>query len=71
MVNVLGSGEPRDARLVGITDALADPLAHLHVYAKQRVFERRKMGHLTVAGASSTVEALQRARAAVAQLRWA
>ena len=70
-VNLLGSGEPRDAHLAGIADALVDPLAHLHVYAKRRVFERRKMGHLTVAGASSADEALRRARVAVAKLRWA
>ena len=70
-VNLLGSGEPRDADLLGIADALVDPLAHLHVYAKRRVFERRKMGHLTVAGASSADEALRRARVAVGKLHWA
>jgi 5-(carboxyamino)imidazole ribonucleotide synthase len=70
MVNLLGSGSPREAHLVGVADALADPLVHLHVYAKRTVFERRKMGHLTVAGAPTTDEALERARAAVAKLRW-
>ncbi len=70
MVNLLGSGEPRDAHLEGVAGALADPLAHLHVYAKRTVFERRKMGHLTVAGAATPGEALARARAAAAQLRW-
>ncbi len=70
MVNLLGTGEPRDARLTGVADALADPLAHLHVYAKRTVFERRKMGHLTVAGAATAGEALARARTAIARLEW-
>jgi 5-(carboxyamino)imidazole ribonucleotide synthase len=71
MVNLLGKGEPREAELDGAAEALADPLAHLHVYAKRIVFERRKMGHLTLAGAATPDEALRRARAAVAKLRWA
>ena len=71
MVNLLGAGEPREARLEGVEAALADPLVHLHVYDKRRVFERRKMGHVTVAGASNADEALARARAALAKLRWA
>ena len=70
MVNLLGSGESREAHLAGVAEALADPLAHLHVYAKRTVFERRKMGHLTVAGAPTPVEALARARSAAAHLRW-
>jgi 5-(carboxyamino)imidazole ribonucleotide synthase len=70
MVNILGTGEPREAHLAGVADALADPLAHLHVYDKRTVFERRKMGHLTVAGAPTSDEALGRARAALAKLRW-
>ena len=70
MVNLLGSGEPREALLVGVADALHDPLAHLHVYAKRTVFEHRKMGHLTVAGAATHGEALARARAAAGHLRW-
>ena len=55
----------------GVADALADPLVHLHVYDKRQVFERRKMGHLTVAGAADAEEALARGRAALARLRWA
>jgi 5-(carboxyamino)imidazole ribonucleotide synthase len=70
MVNLLGTGEPRDARLEGAPAALADPLAHLHVYDKRTVFERRKMGHLTVAGAPDVEAALARGRAALAKLRW-
>jgi 5-(carboxyamino)imidazole ribonucleotide synthase len=70
MVNVLGAGELRDARLEGAAAALADPLVHLHVYGKRRVFERRKMGHLAVAGAPDVEAALARGRAALAKLRW-
>lgn len=71
MVNLLGTGPGRPARLVGVERALADPLAHLHVYDKRRVFERRKMGHLTVVGTDTGDEALVRARAALACLAWA
>lgn len=71
MVNLLGAGELREARLEGAADALADPLVHLHVYDKRLVFERRKMGHLTVAGAADVEEGLARALAALARLRWA
>jgi 5-(carboxyamino)imidazole ribonucleotide synthase len=70
-VNLLGTGPARDAHLVGVERALADPLVHLHVYDKRRVFERRKMGHLTVVGAGTADEALTRARAALASLAWA
>ena len=70
MVNLLGSGDAREAHLAGVAEAFADPLAHLHMYAKRTVFERRKMGHLTVAGAPTPVEALARARSAAAHLRW-
>jgi 5-(carboxyamino)imidazole ribonucleotide synthase len=71
MVNLLGTGVLREARLEGIAEALADPLVHLHVYDKRQVFERRKMGHLTVAGASDAEEGLSRGRAALGSLRWA
>ncbi len=70
MVNLLGTGLRRDARLLGIGEALADPAIHLHLYDKQRVFERRKMGHVTATG-GDVDEALARARAAAAALRWA
>jgi len=71
MVNLLGTGAARDARLesIGLARAMADPNVHLHVYDKRRVFERRKMGHVTATG-PSTSEALQRAEAALAHLRW-
>jgi 5-(carboxyamino)imidazole ribonucleotide synthase len=71
MVNLLGAGEPRDARLLGFDAALADPLVHLHVYDKRRVFERRKMGHITVVGAADVDDGLSRGRAAQAGLWWA
>jgi 5-(carboxyamino)imidazole ribonucleotide synthase len=69
MVNLLGTGPRRPARLVGVDAALADPSVHLHVYDKRRVFERRKMGHLTALGGSAD-EALERAQAALAGLSW-
>jgi 5-(carboxyamino)imidazole ribonucleotide synthase len=71
VVNLLGSGQSRAARIVplGLARALADPAVHLHIYDKRRVFERRKMGHVTATG-STTEEALQRARAAAALIRW-
>jgi 5-(carboxyamino)imidazole ribonucleotide synthase len=69
MINLLGTDSPRSARLLGAATALADPAVHLHVYDKRRVFERRKMGHLTALG-ESVDDALQRARAALAGLRW-
>jgi 5-(carboxyamino)imidazole ribonucleotide synthase len=71
MLNILGTGELRDACLEGAADALADQLVHLHLYDKRRVFERRKMGHLTVAGAADAAEARARGQAALARLRWA
>jgi 5-(carboxyamino)imidazole ribonucleotide synthase len=71
MVNLLGTGPARGARLdpVGVGAALADPSVHLHVYDKRRVFERRKMGHVTALD-TTTDAALARARAAAANLRW-
>jgi 5-(carboxyamino)imidazole ribonucleotide synthase len=70
MVNLLGSGPRREARLLGVEVALADPAVHLHLYDKRRVFERRKMGHLTALGADVD-EALAKARGALAALHWA
>jgi 5-(carboxyamino)imidazole ribonucleotide synthase len=71
MVNLLGSGALRPARLqaAGLGAALADPTLHVHLYDKRRVFERRKMGHLTALGGSVDV-ALDRARAGLGHLRW-
>ncbi len=69
MVNLLGTGPDRPARLAGLAGALADPDAHVHVYGKRRVFERRKMGHVTVVGRDAD-DALARARRARAALSW-
>ena len=69
LVNVLGEGQRRDARLQGIGEALADPSVHLHLYDKRQVFDRRKMGHLVATGGDAA-EALARARAARALLAW-
>ena len=69
MINLLGTGERREARLTGVAEALADPAAHLHVYDKRQVFERRKMGHLTVLGAT-TEDTLERAVQARGRLSW-
>ncbi len=70
MVNLLGSGALRPARLTGLRAALADPAVHVHLYDKRRVFERRKMGHVTAVG-GTVDEALERARAARSALGWA
>jgi 5-(carboxyamino)imidazole ribonucleotide synthase len=69
MVNLLGTGPDRAARLAGLGQAFADPGVHVHVYGKRRVFERRKMGHVTVVGRDAD-EALERARRARAALTW-
>jgi 5-(carboxyamino)imidazole ribonucleotide synthase len=69
MVNVLGTGADRVARLMGIDAALAEPAAHLHLYDKRRVFERRKMGHVTAMGDTAEL-ALDSARAAASRLTW-
>ena len=53
MVNLLGTGPRRAARLLGVAEALADPAVHLHLYDKREVFERRKMGHLTALGTTT------------------
>jgi 5-(carboxyamino)imidazole ribonucleotide synthase len=69
VVNLLGTGPDRPARLAGVEQALEDPGAHVHVYGKRRVFERRKMGHVTVVDRDAD-EALARARRARAALHW-
>lgn len=70
LVNVLGDGAERAAHLQGVAHAIDDPLVHLHLYDKRRVFERRKMGHIVATGVDPD-EALARARRALAALRWA
>ena len=70
IVNLLGTGPRRPARLRGVEVALSDPTVHLHLYDKREVFERRKMGHLTATG-SAPEEALLGAHRARARLTWA
>jgi 5-(carboxyamino)imidazole ribonucleotide synthase len=70
MVNVLGEGAPRPAHPTGIYEALEVPDAHLHLYDKETVFERRKMGHVTALGATRE-EALSRATEAAGHIGWA
>jgi 5-(carboxyamino)imidazole ribonucleotide synthase len=70
MVNLLGEGAPRPAHPTGIYAALEVPDAHLHLYDKATVFERRKMGHVTALGESPD-EALARAREAAGHIGWA
>jgi 5-(carboxyamino)imidazole ribonucleotide synthase len=70
MVNLLGTGPARRAQLLGADAALADPDVHLHLYDKGRVFQRRKMGHVTALGADVET-ALEAARRASAALSWA
>jgi 5-(carboxyamino)imidazole ribonucleotide synthase len=68
-VNLLGTGEERPARPRGVDRALRSDDVHVHLYDKRRVFERRKMGHVT-ALASSPDDALELARAAAAEIGW-
>jgi 5-(carboxyamino)imidazole ribonucleotide synthase len=68
-VNLLGTGPDRDARPTGLPGALRMPDVHVHLYDKRRVFERRKMGHVT-ALAGTAEEALRRAREAAKEIRW-
>lgn len=70
MVNLLGEGAPRPAHPTGIYAALDVPDAHLHLYDKRTVFERRKMGHVTALGATPE-EALARATEAAGHIGWA
>jgi 5-(carboxyamino)imidazole ribonucleotide synthase len=66
MVNLLGTsrgpGEPR-----GLSDALAVPGAHVHVYGKSMSGAGRKMGHVTATGATllEASDAATRAAAAI------
>lgn len=67
MVNILGtrSGLVDPA---GIRDVLAIPGAHVHLYGKREVRPGRKMGHITVCGAS-VAEAEQQALNALSECR--
>jgi len=68
-VNLLGDGPDRVAQILGMDAALEIPDVHVHVYDKRRVFERRKMGHVTAVG-TSAVAALATARGAAGHVHW-
>jgi 5-(carboxyamino)imidazole ribonucleotide synthase len=72
MVNLLGDGVRRPARLAGVAEALAGGNVHVHLYGKRDVVERRKMGHLTAIAASdgTSEDALELAHAALDRLSW-
>ena len=64
MRNILGDGEGSgEAFVYGAEEALRIPGAKLHVYGKEIVAPKRKMGHLTVT-AETLEEALERAESA-------
>ena len=69
MVNLLGDTS-RDRVTLDLVEALRIPETHVHLYGKQSVRARRKMGHVTSLGATRA-EAVSRAEAAWASLRWA
>jgi 5-(carboxyamino)imidazole ribonucleotide synthase len=69
-VTLLGTGAERPARPAGVERALAMSDVHVHLYDKRRVFERRKMGHVT-ALAVTPEDALARAKRAAAEISWA
>jgi len=69
-VNILGSGPDRAARAGGVDGALETADVHVHLYDKRRVFERRKMGHVTAVGATPEA-ASATARDAAARIGWA
>lgn len=60
MVNLLGDRARTRVQLTGVSEALAVPDAHLHLYGKHGVRPRRKLGHVT-ALAESADEAVERA----------
>jgi 5-(carboxyamino)imidazole ribonucleotide synthase len=69
-VNLLGTGTDRPAAIRGVDRALEAPDVHVHAYDKRRVFERRKMGHVTAIG-ESVARAMGIAREAAARIAWA
>ena len=71
-VNILGTGSDRAAIARGT--ASADGAApsddvYVHLYDKRRVFERRKMGHVTAVAVSPEL-ALERASEAAGRVTW-
>jgi 5-(carboxyamino)imidazole ribonucleotide synthase len=69
MVNILGEGKGN--HLAGVEQLLSDPNIVLHMYGKKHAVDRRKMGHFTMlVNGPITDTAIERARAARAQLSW-
>jgi len=69
MMNILGSGT--GDHLAGVETLLADPAIIIHMYGKRHAVARRKMGHFTMlVDGAVTEDAIARAHAAHAQLRW-
>jgi 5-(carboxyamino)imidazole ribonucleotide synthase len=68
-VNLLGTGAERPARVTGVDRALGQRDLHVHLYDKRRVFERRKMGHVTAVGESAET-ALGTAASAAGEIGW-
>ena len=68
MINLLGAGKGSGVPN-GITDALTVAGTHIHVYGKTTSAPLRKMGHLTMLGASLE-ETLQRATDAAAKIQF-
>lgn len=68
MINLLGDGKGSGAP-VGIEGALDSAGAHIHIYGKSTSAPLRKMGHLTMLGASLE-ETLQRAQKAARKIQF-
>jgi 5-(carboxyamino)imidazole ribonucleotide synthase len=68
MINLLGGGKGSGAP-IGLGDALDCAGAHVHVYGKSASAALRKMGHLTMLGASLE-DTLQRAQSAAAKIQF-
>jgi 5-(carboxyamino)imidazole ribonucleotide synthase len=68
MVNLLGAGKGAGAPR-GLSQALAIPGAHPHIYGKAVSARGRKMGHVTALG-KNLDEALDTAQRAASQIRF-
>ncbi|HVA28765.1 MAG TPA: 5-(carboxyamino)imidazole ribonucleotide synthase [Candidatus Baltobacteraceae bacterium] len=69
MMNILGTGTGN--QLAGVDTLLRDPAIVIHMYGKRHAVARRKMGHFTMlVDGPITDDAIARARAAHASLRW-
>lgn len=69
MRNILGDGKDSgEAVVYGVEEALEVPGVKLHVYGKEKASPQRKMGHITVTGASLE-EAMERAERASKAIR--